>query len=1162
MKKAKRIKLIVVLLLCNALPYNTQAQVSPLHENIIPPSPQASDLGKYSEATVNHQTGVPNISIPIHSIKGKDISHNIVLSYDASGRKVAEIASWTGLGWTLQAGGVITRTVRGLPDENSNGYFSKYPDWKQNHEANYFDPGYDPKEDRHAPETNFLKECYEGSYDLLPDVYSFNFNGHQGQIMFDATTKKPMVIPHQDMKVERTFYDNNGIYMSNADAWTITTSDGAIYNFEHSDIETTNSYSPSGFFISAWHLSSIENYNQTEKISFTYNTINNVQGSTRYSVQSTKYLKTNSSQEQCNYPGPGPLIFDDQDIYTTKYLTSIDYSFLNTPVLNVILYSTNPDVTPRLDKTPYTPKLNILNGINVNDLIGNSTIKTFSMNYDYFGVSNKRLKLLSIQEVGKPPHTFEYNEVQNLPHYDSFAQDHWGYYNSKTSNTGLIPKTPLDIELSGEYHPNLDATADRTSNDGSLIYLLTKVNYPAGGSSEYEYESNASRIIAQNCKEFVSASVKAWGDEIAHGPMDALELQIRNMFDDGDTQLVGGLPNVQAVRITLPEAQNVKFYLTASPGTFAIPTTTLLFSDPLPLQWDQSIPFSYGVNKYLNAGDYILVSLVAEDLNNVTMKTTMQYYDIYPTCIKSDIIGGARIKKTTIKDGDSSTDNDIVYEYQYIKDYADYLNTINAEEENNSNNNVSGGPIAIDTTLVIIDETNTSQSEMLYEYSTKVHSVPNYYDVKICGDLVASAYSFNPFAKTLGNHVGYDEVSVIKNGIENGLSVYKYRNGTNPNFRSQPISEITYEFDDSNNQLVKQIQTDYEYTGHYYGDLVEGLKVDVTGVELYACVPAGTTPGFEDCEYYNIYNVGQVSQSNYSYGTSFIGLSRKTETTFVGNLSQEIVTEYSYDFVNNTSLINSGIKITSPTLEITRNTELNKSIYKRFNYLYAYADVNGGIGELKNRYVTDFMVSQESGIIEGEGVNEVFKKTSGQVIYPTLEYSKVLKNKILQFESDIPLTETNNSYSFNRYVDTDANVAVLVSEMQYDPTTANIINVNSIDDIDQTYIWGYDGMYPVAKIVGASYAEVSAVLGSNLSTINASTDPSVILTQIETLRNHPNMGNAQVTTYTYQPNVGIQVMIDPNGRKTEYVYDNFNRLRHVKDHDGNIVKMHEYNYKN
>lgn len=80
-------------------------------------SPNAAALGKYVDNKVSYQTGTPQIEIPIYTLKEGPLSIPVGLSYHASGLKVMESASLVGAGWSINAGGVITRTVRGNVDE-------------------------------------------------------------------------------------------------------------------------------------------------------------------------------------------------------------------------------------------------------------------------------------------------------------------------------------------------------------------------------------------------------------------------------------------------------------------------------------------------------------------------------------------------------------------------------------------------------------------------------------------------------------------------------------------------------------------------------------------------------------------------------------------------------------------------------------------------------------------------------------------------------------------------------------------------------------------------------------------------------------------------------------------------------------------------------------
>lgn len=86
-------------------------------EKVVPSSPAVASLGKFGVVPVSPYTGIPNIDIPLYTVKSGSLELPISLSYHAGGVKVEEVASAVGLGWALNAGGVIGRSIRGLADE-------------------------------------------------------------------------------------------------------------------------------------------------------------------------------------------------------------------------------------------------------------------------------------------------------------------------------------------------------------------------------------------------------------------------------------------------------------------------------------------------------------------------------------------------------------------------------------------------------------------------------------------------------------------------------------------------------------------------------------------------------------------------------------------------------------------------------------------------------------------------------------------------------------------------------------------------------------------------------------------------------------------------------------------------------------------------------------
>jgi len=211
------------------------------------PSPNAASLGTYANYPVGNFTGAPEISVPIYEIDEGGFKLPISLSYNASGIKVNDIASWVGLGWSLNAGGVITRNVIGAPDDVKNwttiGGINLYPTQPPTSPsygnfgflyANYngtvseanaraqLNPGgftighfFNSQANNIAWQFKLLR-FYQ--IDAEPDIFNFNFNGHAGKFIFNQGTNPSdntgslapdqhtaMLIPYQDLKITYSF---------------------------------------------------------------------------------------------------------------------------------------------------------------------------------------------------------------------------------------------------------------------------------------------------------------------------------------------------------------------------------------------------------------------------------------------------------------------------------------------------------------------------------------------------------------------------------------------------------------------------------------------------------------------------------------------------------------------------------------------------------------------------------------------------------------------------------------------------------------------------------------------------------------------------------------------------------------------------------------------
>jgi YD repeat-containing protein len=189
---------------------------------------------------------------------------------------------------------------------------------------------------------------------------------------------------------------------------------------------------------------------------------------------------------------------------------------------------------------------------------------------------------------------------------------------------------------------------------------------------------------------------------------------------------------------------------------------------------------------------------------------------------------------------------------------------------------------------------------------------------------------------------------------------------------------------------------------------------------------------------------------------------------------------------------------------------------------------------------------------------------------------------------------------------------VLSSASTVKNSLASLPKFEKIDGVKHAFIYGYNGTLIIAKVQHAGYnqiyhtsfeeatADVTVVANARTGrkvfsgtsfTIPADQSPiagtyilscwelegtvwsyrqqevayapsSPLFTTtkfIDEVRLYPK--GARMTTYAYDPLIGITSETGPNGISIFYEYDTQNRLKFVKDQDGNIVKNYYYNYK-
>lgn len=474
-------------------------------KGLVVQSPNVAALGRFGDIPVGNYTGTPNISVPIFAIEEGNLKVGVSCHYHAGGVGVSTTASSIGLGWALNAGGMIGRTVRGKPDDKDGGW---YTFGSSQIISSNFPPGTPGYCDDYEAVANGLN-------DTESDLYYFSFGPFSGKFVFDTDGTTPRLIEGQDLKITPLTLPNPA---GGFDYFMITAADGTKYYFGNTTtsnlraVETTQSASfisdcyggtsntQAGYqFLSAWYLTRIEAGDGKTKIDFDYNeeiySFNQL-GNARKTLWQGISCHQQYTYSCCN--GPTCTAVDAYSPMASRSVTQIwglapkSITWSN----GSIIFERN-DIREDVYVGP-TNKPKKINKIIINDNTG-TCLKKFIFNTDYFVsdiVGNpidlenyKRLRLKKIietncSETTNIEHVFQYNHpdengfTYKMPYKLSYSQDHWGYFNGK-NNTNLIP--------SGGY--TACGNANREADAAYVqVGVLKKITYPTGGETLFEYE--------------------------------------------------------------------------------------------------------------------------------------------------------------------------------------------------------------------------------------------------------------------------------------------------------------------------------------------------------------------------------------------------------------------------------------------------------------------------------------------------------------------------------------------------------------------------------------------------------------------------------------------------------------------------------------------------
>lgn len=527
----------IAILLALSIVTNGLAQ-QPLMQRAQVKSPESFAFEKYGNVPVNLYTGAIDLKIPITSIDENGVGVPVTLSYDSSGFIPHKKSEVSGVNWTLVAGGRITRTLNGTPDEyvgypNSPGIFDSprdvhgflkgvrtHPSTNVNAYNLYGGTGKIDLNNNTIGWTMGPSSDASNAYEGTPDIFNFTMMGISGKFMVGNDGNVLVESDDPNMKVDlsgmavyggRNFCGNDIVSVIK-----ITDGKGNQYIFggDLSKYELSyynnNVLFQEGFkgfpTISAFSLSKII-FNDGKTVEFKYfegslkqqydfcHNPNILTGTaTNPAISIETYFQSGARSDDWWFclaaGGPAMSCSGGTDGYGGE---TESFSVLKKSVLTSIKYE-NDEIKINYLNTGYpikhrysAPKfLNEWVIDNIETYNKSKLIKKTQFSYDHLGGEFKRPFLKSVKDVSSnQEYTFAYNTLYSLPAYYTKGIDHWGYWNGLDSNTNLAPLTDYNY-VTGDY------TLNNTSRDPSAFFfnqgLLNKVTYPTKGYTTFEYE--------------------------------------------------------------------------------------------------------------------------------------------------------------------------------------------------------------------------------------------------------------------------------------------------------------------------------------------------------------------------------------------------------------------------------------------------------------------------------------------------------------------------------------------------------------------------------------------------------------------------------------------------------------------------------------------------
>jgi hypothetical protein len=1186
---------------------------SMVNNKVAPAPPEVAALIKVADIPVSNYTGTSQFSIPIANVNLGDLQLPVSISYYSRGLRVNEEASWVGLGWSLNAGGVIHESIVGEKDSNidyaqlsdavlANGttvaYAIKPSNMPEPCEETSPVPieidNWGVKWTKHVNRNTKVATYYNApsfrSVSHEPDLFIFNFGNWSGKF-FKNNNGEWVVIDKTDFKITQ----------NTDDSFTIIAPDGVKYDFGFIQVTKPITYtetSGTGLIDNtyrSWHLTKITTlsgrtavYSYKQVAPRTYPEPGNAQDGKCRSVPVLSYYIGKQDYYTSASPNPEATAYDlkQSSSFTetaNTYLEQINFGngkiqfftegrndMMNGLLLKQVEVSYNNNIVNRtiFGYDYFVGNSNYGDWI-TDPAIGYGPAKPGNApNNDFYPgitdeIKRKRLKLNSVTTNGIT-HSFEY-DVTPLPYKTSLAKDVWGYFNGAQNNKNTIPDFNklgyYDNDLPNAIRNNITLTSNPLADrkvfpQVQKAGLLTKINYPTGGYAVMEYEPNKIDYMPIGTTPNITNKTVSVTD-IGVG-QQKLEFDIEY--------------------IPIANTGTIEVYLFCSSGS---PCSSCTGYQNYA---NSSIP--NGPPNITN-GFYALL----EKWNATTSSwelTSDNIFDFSSTVFNGTTVCIGSVSRTFTAGKYRITANypDNLPEGHYGSQMSRISVTYKGQDPNDI---LYGDGLRIKSIKYYENATKIARS-LNYQYSSgRLLWKPIFYRY-----LEGTASIFeNVITPTVvpGSCVPPMEISLFLNCASttpcepaevNHYEMSVYSNPTidysyAPSGAMTGYDEVTITEDNNNQQNGKT-----KYT--YFNDKPKNIFYEFMPPGMPVSVPL-TNGKEKQIDYYKQNELTPKQTVTLEYITSKEDKYWNFKSAFIDKYVSVGGGVSNYQFLEGFSqswrrvLVNYYKLRMGKVLLSKKTTILNEngqSLNTVTDYTYnnnhqlsseSTTDSKGQKRKMSYIYAGDFP-NTTTGII-GD------MKSRNILSYPIEQWQQLgtlttdaqynnynITNNIFTLQS-LDKLNTNKPVSFTNALTAKDSRYVKEMDFTYDGY-GNLIMQQKRNDLKESYIWGYGNNYPVAKIVGSDYT--TAVQYVNTTTLNnasSGSDDNVVRTELNKL--HTGLAGlvstkAFATTYTYNPLIGISSVTDANKRTNYYVYDGVNRLTLIRDQDNNIVKKVCYKY--